>query len=419
MNPCSVARHALLDRCLGRYLGFYLGLCLAFILIASSAFAQTGASQPGAVPPSPAQLEPAPSNSPQPSVVQPAQTRKSTPAASSILPPAGDPVGNVATLTGSATISRFGNSTPLKTNDDIYLGDTLQTDADSALGVTFTDDTTFKLSANARIVVNKYLYEEGGKNNSALFNVARGTVAFVASAVAKTGDMKIATPTATLGIRGTTGVIDVPDNVSANGNDVAIKLYPDQDGRVGHIEVNGRDGNRLGLLSQASSGFAIRSGAGGRFTAAPLQISPQIAARDLGYVRQVHAAQGIGRQIVSQQRTLRLQNPSRQNSPQRGPGALQRQNGTGPARQPPGPQRPQPGERPKQSPRQTQPETAPKKSEQRPNGARPSARQQPAGMQRTPGMPGAVQPRLPRQPGLSPRAPQGTSKPQRAPKNPH
>ncbi len=195
----------------------------------------------------------------------------------------------------------------------------------SSLGITFTDDTTFNLSANARIVVNKYLYEEGGKKNSALFNVARGTVAFVASAVAKTGDMKISTPTATLGIRGTTGVIDVPDNVSAT-NEVAIKLYPDQDGRVGHIEVNGRDGSRLGLLSQASSGFTIHSGMG-RVTATALQISPQQAARDQGFVRQVHAAQGIGRQIVTQQRTLRQQNPSRQPGRQQTPGLQRQQNG--------------------------------------------------------------------------------------------
>lgn len=325
-------------------------------------------------------------------------------------------------MTGSATISRFGNSGPLKADDDIYLGDTLQTGADSTLGITFTDDTTFKLSANSRIVVNKYLFEEGGKQNSALFNVARGTVAFVASAVARTGDMKISTPTATLGIRGTTGVIDVPDNISAGGNDVAIKLYPDADGRVGHIDVNGRDGSRLGQLTQASSGFSIRPGGGGRFTAAPLQISQQMAARDLGYVRQVHAAQGIGRQIVTQQRALRPQNPARQTGPQRGPGNLQRQNGTGPQRQQPTNQRPQPGmQRPpsgqqlrQQTPQQRQPDRATTAPVQRPDSARAPAMQRPPAMQR---MPGAMQPRLPRQPGLSPRMPQGGSKSQRAPKN--
>ena len=78
------------------------------------------------------------------------------------------------------------------------------------LGVTFDDETTFSLSANTRIVVNAFVYQEGGNDNAASFNVAAGTAAFVASLVAKTGDMKITTPTATLGIRGTTGVVDVP-----------------------------------------------------------------------------------------------------------------------------------------------------------------------------------------------------------------
>jgi len=166
-----------------------------------------------------------------------------------------------------------------------------------------------------------------------VFDIAKGTVAFVAASVAKTGDMKISTPTATLGIRGTTGLVEVPQNASAaSANNVAIKLYPDPDGRVGHIDVSDRSGARLGSLTQGASGFTIRAGAGGRFTAAPLMISPEQALRDQGIVRQVHAAQSVGRQIVSQQRALRQANPARnnnlRNNPARQPGLpQQRQNG--------------------------------------------------------------------------------------------
>jgi hypothetical protein len=241
-----------------------------------------------------------------------------------------EPIGNVATLTGRATVTRNNTATPLKLQDDIFLNDVLQTSADSTLGVTFNDATTFNLTANARITVDNYVYEDGGQQNAALFDVAKGTVAFVAAAVAKTGDMKISTPTATLGIRGTTGLVEVPEGASAaNPNNVAIKLYPDPDGHVGRIEVNDRAGARLGFLTQGASGFAIRPGAGGRFSASPLTISPQQALRDQGIVRQVHAAQSIGRQVVSQQRALRQANPNRnnlRNNPARQPGP-QRQNG--------------------------------------------------------------------------------------------
>ena len=99
----------------------------------------------------------------------------------------------------------------------------LQTSASSTLGVTFNDETTFNLTANASITVDNYIYESGGKQNSALFDVTRGTVAFVASAVARTGNMKITTPTATLGIRGTTGLVEVN---GAGGGAHNIKLYP-------------------------------------------------------------------------------------------------------------------------------------------------------------------------------------------------
>ncbi len=126
-----------------------------------------------------------------------------------------DPVGQVATLQGLSTVTR-GNAAPstLKVSDAVYKNDVLRTGANASLGVTFDDETTLSLTANARIVVNEFVYEEGAKGNKAVFNIARGTVAFVASLVAKTGDMTISTPTATLGIRGTTGVVDVPDSTA-------------------------------------------------------------------------------------------------------------------------------------------------------------------------------------------------------------
>jgi hypothetical protein len=325
---------------------------------------------------------------------------------------ADDPIGNVATLTGIATVIRNKNSIALKLQDDIFLNDALQTSANSTLGVTFNDSTTFNLTANARITVDDYIYEDGGKQNKAIFDITKGTVAFVAAAVAKTGDMTISTPTASLGIRGTTGLVEVPEGATATGaNNVAIKLYPDPDGRVGRIEVNDRTGARLGFLTQGSSGFTIRPGAGGRFTAAPLAISPQQAARDQGIVRQVHAAQNVGRQIVTQKRIQRLQNPARP-----APGA-------NPARQPGLPKQPglqkQPG-LPKQNGLQKQPglqkQNSPPKQNEKQNGLPPQPGlpnrtekqeqpQQPPGVQRQPNAPGVQRSGLQNKPAQLPRRP--------------
>jgi len=311
-----------------------------------------------------------------------------------------EPIGNVATLTGNATVTRNNAATPLKLQDDIFENDVLQTSANSKLGVTFNDATTFNLTANARITVDSYVYAEGGQKNGALFDIAKGTVAFVAAAVAKTGDMRISTPTATLGIRGTTGLVEVPGTaaavpgVSAAGaSDVAIKLYPDPDGRVGQIEVNSRDGTRLGALTQGASGFAIRPGAGGRVAAIALTISPQQAERDRGLVREVHAAQSVGRQIVNQKRIQRLQNPGRNNpsvrpAPQR-PGAA------------PPAAKPEPG--------------APGNRQQQPNEPRSPTVPNRSGQQQAPAKPALPQPGLSGKPAQKPKP--GAPKPKKAGKS--
>src|SRR4029077_345508 len=125
------------------------------------------------------------------------------------------------------------------------------------------------------------------------FNVAVGTAAFVASLVAKTGDMKISTPNATLGIRGTTGVVEVP-----SGGGAADKLYADANGHVGQIEVFNRQGGRLGTLTQSASAFTLTREPGGGVRAVPFQIPPGEAARDRVVLQRLRATHTIGRRMT-------------------------------------------------------------------------------------------------------------------------
>ena len=333
-----------------------------------------------------------------------------------------EPIGNVATLTGTANVTRNNATTPLKIKDDIYLNDVVETAAKSALGITFIDATTFNLRASTQITIDTYVYEDGGKSNAGIFDVAKGTAAFVAAAVAKTGDMKINTPTATLGIRGTTGLVEVPVGAAANNpNNVAIKLYPDADGKVGRIEVNDRTGARLGFLTQGASGFTIRPGIGGaRIAAVPLVIPPQIMQRDQGFVRQLHSTQTLGRQVVLQQREFRRANPTfvnpsrpiRQPQPGQPPNGAPGQNRPGQQLQQPGTpnrqglQQPgtptQPGTppragQPQQPGSPTQPGTPPRAGQPQQPGSTPPALPPRGGQLQTP-------PGSPAEPGLPPRA---------------
>jgi FecR protein len=418
----------------------WLLLCLApagvpHAVAMPSSEATTGATAAARVRLAQAQPQAQPAQAPQ----APAAT---APDAAADAQPAEEPIGNVATLIGSASVTRNNETSTLKLKDDIFQNDVLQTAAKSSLGITFNDATTFNLTANASITVDSFVYEEGGKQNAALFDVAKGTVAFVAAAVAKTGDMKISTPTATLGIRGTSGLVEVPEDASATSrNNVAIKLYPDADGKVGRIEVNDRAGARLGFLTQGASGFTIRPGAGGmRFAAVPLTISPQQMLRDQGFVRQVHSTQNFGRQIVTQQRALRranpaFNNPNRANQP-RQPGGPQRQNNlpernnlqnrpgqqqrqqqpgvpsqTGQPQQPGTPRQPgqpnRPGIRQPQNPQQP--------DVRQPNLQQPGL-QRPSGIQQ--GAPGLQRPGLQNRPALQPRRPAVAPKGKPPPKEP-
>jgi len=327
-----------LRRCVGLLVASMLCVALSASAFAAPAIQLAQATPQAAPSPTAAPVTPAPAT-PAPPANQTSPADQPSTDATQVA--ADEPAGNVATLKGSATVTRNGTTTPLKLQDDIYKGDELQTGKNATLGVTFTDDTTLNLSASSKIVVDNFVYQQGGKDNAALFNVTKGTMAFVAAAVAKTGDMKIETPTATLGIRGTTGLVEVPEGATAanNANNVGVKLYPDADGKVGRIEVKGRDGAPLGTLTQGASGFTVRgtmvSGFGMRMSAVPLVMSPQMIARDQGFVQRVHTMQGVGRQIVTQQRNFRLQNPG-----QRGFGR--------PGLNQPGQQRPglnQPGQR--------------------------------------------------------------------------
>jgi hypothetical protein len=375
------------------------------------------AAQPTPAPPTPA--APAAANPPAPA----STTNPPAAATDSSAPTSSEPIGNVATLTGIATVIRNKNSLALHLRDDIFLNDEVQTSSSSSLGITFNDATTFNLSASAKMTIDSYIYEDGGKQNAGIFDIGKGTVAFVAAAVAKTGDMKITTPTSTLGIRGTTGLVEVPQgSAAAPGatNNENIKLYPDPDGHVGRIEVSDHTGQRLGALTQGASGLSVRPGAGGaRPTAQPLAISPQQAARDQGLVRQVHAAQTVGRQVVTEQRAARRANPPSApgaNQPNRGnqPQQPQRQN-QAPGQNRQGQQQPaKPNEKPgeKASTKQgaqpaTQPKPGEKKSETKP-GTQPAA-QKPG--EKKPETKPATQPPTPQRQGATPAPPTGRPSP--------
>src|SRR5262249_57420365 len=75
--------------------------------------------------------------------------------------------------------------------------------------------SVFGLASNAKMVLNEMVYDPNGSNNSSLMSLVSGTISFVAGATAKHGDMKVDTPVATMGIRGTACLVEIEFDLTA------------------------------------------------------------------------------------------------------------------------------------------------------------------------------------------------------------
>jgi hypothetical protein len=132
------------------------------------------------------------------------------------------PIGRVMVASGTATVERINalvvlasieKAGPLKKGDHVYLGDVVTTGDNSQLSINFIDGASFVMSSNARMTLNQYVYNpDDQKKNSMLFSLAKGAFTFLAGSIAKTGNMKVDTPVATMGIRGTTPRVEIMDD---------------------------------------------------------------------------------------------------------------------------------------------------------------------------------------------------------------
>jgi hypothetical protein len=199
-------------------------------------------------------------------------------------PDPGRVIGHVTKLTGNATAIRNGVSIILNAGDNVEKGDVVQTGTDSQLGLTFIDGTVFGLSSNARMVLNEMVYDSNGSSNSSLLSLVAGTISFVAGETAKHGDMKVDTPTAVLGIRGTAVLVEIDFTVPGQGNTPAVnfQVLAEPDGHTGSYTLYSKptDGSQpvvIGQVNQSGLSYTITANNQLASTNAPA-LSPQAAA---------------------------------------------------------------------------------------------------------------------------------------------
>mgnify|MGYP002652683215 CR=1 FL=1 len=90
-------------------------------------------------------------------------------------------------------------------------GDVLVTGKTGRVGVTFNDNSRFSAGPNSRIAVEDFAFDSTTHQGKFLTRVNKGTVAIVSGQIAKADKnaMRVRTPTALLGVRGTRFVVEV------------------------------------------------------------------------------------------------------------------------------------------------------------------------------------------------------------------
>ncbi|MEQ9170527.1 MAG: FecR domain-containing protein [Rhodospirillales bacterium] len=154
----------------------------------------------------------------------------------------GAPIGTVKTLTGEVWVTRAdGTRVQLQAGDQVYQGDSIETGPKGAIGVLLADETTFSMGEDSSMVLDEMVYDPATQNGSLNVSVVQGVFTFVSGQVAKTDPdaMKIDTPVATIGIRGTQVGIEIPP---AGEGDMQIVLMQEADGFVGEVVIENNTG---------------------------------------------------------------------------------------------------------------------------------------------------------------------------------
>ena len=185
-------------------------------------------------------------------------------------------IGHVTKLAGNATAIRNGVSIILNQGDTVHKGDVVQSGSDSTLGITFIDGTVFGLASNAKMVLNEMIYDPNGSDNKSLLSLVQGTISFVAGATAKKGDMKVDTPVATMGIRGTAVLVEIDFEVPSQGGAPPAKfqVLVEPDGTTGsYILYDKATLTPIATVNRAGTQTII-NGQGGVSFQSSVQLSP-------------------------------------------------------------------------------------------------------------------------------------------------
>ncbi|MET0870551.1 MAG: FecR family protein [Methyloceanibacter sp.] len=116
-----------------------------------------------------------------------------------------DPVGRVNKVQNAAQVISASGPAAAVIGTEVRMKDELRTGADARLQVTFRDNTVLTLGENARLIIDRYVYEPERGIGEAALKAAAGAFLFATGRMNSLKDKNIlvSTPLATIGVRGT------------------------------------------------------------------------------------------------------------------------------------------------------------------------------------------------------------------------
>jgi hypothetical protein len=120
-------------------------------------------------------------------------------------------VGLVKSVEGQASLLRGSETEAVVPGMEIKMGDILKTGDGGAVGLIFSDDTVIAMGPRTELAVEDYLFEPIEGKLSFIAKILRGTISYLSGQIAKLSpeSVKLVTPAATIGVRGTHVLIKV------------------------------------------------------------------------------------------------------------------------------------------------------------------------------------------------------------------
>jgi hypothetical protein len=113
--------------------------------------------------------------------------------------------GQIKTSTGSAQIERAGQKLPANVGQVVQQGDVVSTGGDGSVGITFRDNSLVSIGPDSVLVIDRFVFDSTTHQGNFDASLKQGTLAVVSGKLAKQSHdaMKVRTPAAILGVRGT------------------------------------------------------------------------------------------------------------------------------------------------------------------------------------------------------------------------